>query len=492
MRRIVNILKNIIPGLAIMAGVPGIFASSPTQRILDHSLPYNHCFRSVLANPALTSYSHKVGLSDINAGWSGDRLERKGFFNASAFLPLDSSSASVWGEAYYGNGYRRRDGVVESADYQFVYPYALADTVGGAMRMEDYRFSGGYGRKGRKIEWGASLSYTASLSYRNRDPRPRNVSGNLDMKAGIGYHIASSYIVAVSAAFKKYKQSSSIMFMSETGEPVVYHLTGLGMSYNRFNSLGKNTHYDGMEYAVSVDLLPGMEAGAIASAAVSRLSIDYLLKDLNNLPMSHIRHDKLCFMAGYRTRPAGNYMSAAIYGELWRRTGTENIFGDASANVYPMIASLDMFSADGCDFGIMTSAVMKTGKFALSFVADGGMLHFDSTYLSPARKLGYDVWVLRLTPSVFYHSGASLISAGLSYGRQGNYKTRSSGFEAQTGATVHDCLDRFESAAAGIYAIGVNLGYSRGISDKAAIGLSLAAMHGTAGNSLEAKITVSL
>lgn len=170
------------------------------------------------------------------------------------------------------------------------------------MNIERYSFAGGYSNKGKRIDWGADIAYTAFLSYRCRDPRPRNVSGSLNIRAGIGWHVSEPYIIAVSAAVLKYKQSSSILFMNEMGQPVVYHLTGLGMSYNRFNSLGKNTYYNGTRYTLSVDLLPGRRSGLIASASVSRFGIDYTLKDLNNLPMSHIRHDMTTFTVGGRRR----------------------------------------------------------------------------------------------------------------------------------------------------------------------------------------------
>lgn len=485
-------LKRIIPGLAFIACAPGVCATEPTERILDYSLPYNYCIRSILSNPALAVYSHDAALSDIEAGWSADRLIRKGFFNASSFMPLDKSNASVWGQAGYENGNQRHGGIVESADYHLVYPYVLADTVGGRMNIERYSFAGGYSHKGNRVDWGIDLAYTAFLSYRRRDPRPRNVSGSLDINAGIGWHVRGPYIIAASAGVMKYKQSSSIMFMNETGWPVVYHLTGLGMSYNRFNSLGVNTHYNGAQYSLSVDLLPGRHAGIIASAGLSRLGIDYILKDLNNLPMSNIRHDMMKFTFGYTSATGGDYIAASISGNMWRRIGTENIFGDASANIYPLIASLRMFNAGGSSIALNASGIKRLRRISLAFTADGRLLRSNSGYLSPKRELGYYAVSLSLIPSIYYRMNRSLITAGLLYHLHASIALRQEGFQDVSGALVNHCIKQFESVTEDVMCVGANLRYDRDICRVAAIGIAFSAIYRKGSSSLEAKIIVTL
>lgn len=486
-------LKHIIPALAVLtAGVRDVSAEQPVDRLLEYSLPYNYCADMPLSDPALTFYSHTMQLSSLEAGWSGDRLIRKGFFRASTFMPIRSINAAVWGKAAYDNGYRRSDGIIESADYNIVYPYAIADTVGGRMKIENYSFSGGYSHRGTLIDWGASMAYNAALSYRNRDPRPRNVSGTLDARAGIGCHIGPTYVIAASAAYRKYKQSSSIMFMSELGEPVVYHLIGLGMTYNRFNSQGKNTHYSGDRYSLTVDLLPGNDAGFIGVAEVSEMSLDYVLKDLNSLPLSHIRHQTARFEAGYRSRPSGDCFTASAYVGLWRRRGTENIFGDASANVYPLIASLDMFNASGSTIGVKTAGIKRINKFTLSMTAHGGHTYRNFRYLSPSRSLGYKAWLLDIAPSVFYKARQSVLSLELSYDMQRIADKSILGFRAVSDAIVRDCLDRFDDISHNINTFGARLRYDHEVTATVALGLSLSATHNEAGNSLEAKFTVSL
>lgn len=445
-----------------------------------------------LSNPALTAYSHHERLSSLEAGWIGDMLIRKGFFDASTFMPLGNLSAAIWGDAAYSNGYRRPDGIIESADYDVTFPYALADTVGGRMKIENYSFGGGYSHRGSRLDWGASMNYIAALSYRSRDPRPRNVSGTLNLKAGAGYHVGGTYILAASAAYRKYKQSSSIMFMSELGEPVVYHLTGLGMAYNRFNSLGKNTHYSGDRYTLSIDLLPANRAGVIGSAEVSVMNIDYLLKDLNSLPLSHIRHETARFSAGYRSGTCRDCVSAAIYTDLWRRKGSENIFGDASAGVYPVITALDMFSADGRTIGVRAAGVKRLRKITLSFTANAGYKHNSFEYLSPERRLGYNAWSLGLRPALLYKAHRSLISAGVSYCMQRNIDTDIIGFTSLSDAIISDCLHRFDRLSGSNDTVGLNIGYHREVTASVALGLSFSATHTKAGNSLEAKFTVSL
>jgi len=409
-------------------------------------------------------------------------------------MPIGQSHRdAVWGSVSYSGGNCQPAGMVESADYNIIYPYALADTVGGRLRTERYRFNCGFGHRGNFLDWGASLSYSASLSYRHRDPRPRNVSGTLTCNVAAALHIGHKYTFGTALGFNSYKQSSSITFYSVIGEPTVYHLTGLGMTYNRFNSLGKNTRYCGTGFNAAFTLMPGTEAGFFASVLATTFGFDYLLIDLNSLPLAHLRHRTLDFEAGWRTRRADTYFSGALTAELWQRRGTENIFGDPTTSIYPLIASLDMYSAGGSSFGAKTAGVkMFCNKFYTSFTASALWCRRCYSYLSPARNLSCDAINIHATPAAYFILPQSLISVGASYKQTSPLKHLCNGFDDSSSPIVRDCLNQFSTYTARISTIGAYIRYDRRIGNNVAIGISVEASHNCFGNIFEAKAIVSL
>lgn len=155
-----KIAKRLFPVLMLACMGRDGFAQTPESRALVHSLPYNHTLGSMFANPVLKPYEHGEAFSSVEAGWDGSDDGCRGVFDASAYMPLKGvrADATVWGDASYGNGWLRPDGTIESADYDIVRPYALADTVGGRMSAERYAFGGGYATRGR-LAWGVSGSY---------------------------------------------------------------------------------------------------------------------------------------------------------------------------------------------------------------------------------------------------------------------------------------------------------------------------------------------
>ena len=102
----------------------------------------------------------------------------EGQLNIATLVRLDSLSA-VRGKVRYANGVKR--GVLwnSSSDYSTLYPYVMADTVGGDLRKEEYAFSGGYTARRGRFHWGVEGAYRALHEYRQADPRPRNIVSDL-------------------------------------------------------------------------------------------------------------------------------------------------------------------------------------------------------------------------------------------------------------------------------------------------------------------------
>lgn len=162
---------------------------------------------------------------------------------------MKKGSNDIWGEAGYDFGQRRNVMLNESSDYQTVYPYVTADLVGGDLHEENYRFSGGFAHtlKGG-VTLGAFAGYNALLAYRTVDPRPRNLTSDLDFAAGMRWRWLGMALKA-----GKYKQTNVVKFYNETFQPTVYHATGLGTDYFRFRGSNTNTYYNGRNFGIQAD-----------------------------------------------------------------------------------------------------------------------------------------------------------------------------------------------------------------------------------------------
>lgn len=346
-------------------------------------------------NPAVMQWRMSCGLTSVKAAY--DMRDDRGEVN-----PSDGSSewqasagaetytkyrnTTLWGHGFYTNGMKRDVRWNESSDFRLVYPYVLADSVGGDIKAERYSFGGGYAAVNGRLAWGVSMSYLATLEYRDVDPRPRNVVGCLDAAAGVAYNVWGSYFAGISVSFRKYKQSSDIEFKSEMGVDKVFHMTGLGTHYRRFAGTGLSTYYDGYRYGVSADLYPSSGRGVFLSCAVSRFSFDNILSDLNKLPLASAWHNELQAEAGWLGMGDRLYGGVSSAVRWYRRHGCENIFGDASAGMYPQIASNAMFADNFCSVSAQAEAGVRRGDVdRVSVNVNGGWQRQTIAYIEPWR-----------------------------------------------------------------------------------------------------------
>lgn len=292
------------------------------------------------------------------------------------------------------------------------------------MRAERYSFSGGYSDRYRRMAWGVSLSYDAGLYYRNIDPRPRNTTGTLDIDAGVALRTWADYYIGLSGAYRKYRQTCDLMFMSETGEAKVYHLTGLGNHYARFAGTGYSNYYDGERYLARVTLVRASRTGLSVDAEFSRFLFDHILKDLNRLPMASAWHNEARLHVAWRHSGESHSWGIKTEGDLYRRHGSENIFGDAVTGTYPQIGSLEMY-ADNLRQISASMFYEFTGKsLTWSITPEWEYTYRSEVYASPAASrrtesnnvaitaaiasVNADRWYWRIEASAFVSDGLNL------------------------------------------------------------------------------------
>jgi hypothetical protein len=415
------------------------------------------------ASPALRQFRLPYTYGTVGAGWNGEYLSRPvdmqqgageqyGFFSADA--EVKSGTSTLWGTAGYTNGVIRDVTYNETSDIDLIYPYVTADEVGGDFNAERYSFSGGYADRHGRIAWGCSLSYIAGMYYRTVDPRPGNTTGKLDINAGIALNVLRDYYIGLAGAYRKYRQTCDLEFMSELGDATVYHFTGLGNSYARFTGTGYSNYYNGNRYAARLSLLPAGRSGLSLDAEVSRFTFDHILKDLNRLPLASAWHNELNIHAAWRTVAAAHSWGVKAEGTVYRRHGTENIFGDAVTGTYPQIGALEMYADNLKSASAAAFYQYTTPALSCELTPEWSYVHRSQIYASPAAS------EKEIAQSLTVNAAVAKLLAEKWYWR----------LAANYGAT-------FASTSSPLRVLGIQLSASRKINAAHALGVKLGYTH---------------
>jgi len=152
-----------------------------------------------------------------------------------ASYKIRRDKSALWGSASYRQVKTRDVRWNNNIDLERVAPLVIADSVGGDQNLQNYHFKGGYAKTVRRFSFASELEYTAGLSYKTQDPRPKNTTSDLNFKAGLSYLLTDRYRIGFSAGLNKYLQSSQISFSSEIQRTPLYQMNGLG-TYNFYFS----------------------------------------------------------------------------------------------------------------------------------------------------------------------------------------------------------------------------------------------------------------
>lgn len=364
---------------------------------LEHVMPIKNFGAEVYDNPALQSFRYKTSLNTLSVGYdyrhatSPKSLEQgdghgRAFANIDAYL--HKGKATLWGKAYYGNGSVRNVRYNETSDYMMLYPYLMADTVGGKSQQERYHFMGGFSYPlGKRWLIGAEGQYTALMEYRTRDPRPKNLTGDLRAKLGLSYHISNDYWLGIGATARKYKQTNEVKLYNEVSVPVIYHHTGLGNDYYRFRGENTSTYYKGYGVGGMITLSQKSRRGVSAQLEYEYSDLDKIISSLNQLPMANMKSHHQSLTLGYIGGDELNTFGIKVKESYEARRGTENIFGTAQDNIYPQIAEMKQYHLDrfATVMQLIYQHSQKTYNYGVTI--DGGYTSYAEKYMEPFRKL---------------------------------------------------------------------------------------------------------
>lgn len=388
-----------LAGAAIQAGAStAADTASVLGRVEADGVSAMSLVEVAFANPAMKPLQRGYSMSRVEGSYfsrsdGGGRAvdpqqgsgSRHWAFDADSYMKYKGST--LWGAASYRNGKDLSVRWNETSELPLVYPYVMADSIGGDIKKEIYSFSGGYASSRGPLGWGGALGYTAGLYYRAVDPRPRNVTGNLRFSLGGTYRFGGC-TAGLMLGYAKYKQTNEVDFYSELGSRRLLHLTGPVSDYGRFAGDAADTYYNGNTFTLGLNLATAR--GLMFSAEAVRYTLTNVLSSLNNLPMARAVHSQLRAEAAWVGRGG---MGAVARLLVSRRKGTENVFGDASAAVFPKIAERDNYFENRVEASLRGMASWRLSSVALTLEPAAGYSHRNQIYRDPrSRDMVNSLW----------------------------------------------------------------------------------------------------
>ncbi len=301
-----------------------------------------------------------------------------------SYLRLNHAN-TVWGGASYQTGRKRNIQFNSTSDYQLLYPYVMADTIGGDMENERYTFNGGYAVKLKRWTFGAVIDFRAEHEYRTRDPRPRGITTDLTLRLGANYALPK-YKVGVGIGARTYKQTNDVDFYNPLGVIPEFHMTGLGSDYVRFAGAVRSAYYKGTGIIAGMQLVSSSGTGLYLSTEGRFMPYEKILTKLNALPVSTLEVTTATVKVGWKHERLLSW--AAFAGiDLERRNGREHIAGNSSSTEYRSLITLSMFSDNIYDY-YATGSVNIADRW-LTLNARIGIIDNRATYVDLRREMAY-------------------------------------------------------------------------------------------------------
>lgn len=297
-------------------------------------------------NPAALDLQYRYNLSSFGLKLahrhdSGIRFAEQGSGHtlyqavAESYIRIDSINV-VSGFADYTRGIKRAVSWNSVADFFRLYPYIVADTKGGDLKHEQYRFGGSYARLLGRYSVGAGMTYRALQDHREQDPRPRNITSDFCFTLGAGIRLPEiRYQVSTSLFYNVYKQLSGVDIYSERGGPVQLLMDGPGSSFRRFDTTEPSLYYRSHRMGGALSLLPLSGTGFSAKASYHYTSLQRILSGKNETPINHYVQHHLAGQVGFLSHD----QRWGVRGDAGHtlRVGYDHIIGDPFGGSYPIL-----------------------------------------------------------------------------------------------------------------------------------------------------------
>ena len=252
----------------------------------------------------------------------------QGEFRAHSRHSLDSIHR-VEGQVSYERGVKRSVRWNTSSDWDLLSPYITLDSLGGDLQKEQYRFAARFASRPGRFFYSLWAHYRALHEYRDVDPRPRNITADLQVSALGGLRMGE-YALSLEGGYRKYHQSNDIEFMDPRGNNTsVLHYLGAGRYFTRFSGAKKSTavRYNGNGFSSRLVWEPVGGLGWIAGGNYCWLKLVRHLPGNNETPVSELLVQEMSLYGGKKWAQAYIRADAGIR----LKKGTENVVDQTSA-----------------------------------------------------------------------------------------------------------------------------------------------------------------
>lgn len=398
-------------------------STSVLIRIHEDLSPENNFTKALYTNPANQHYARLYSLSELSAGYNTAKqqtnIQQLGngisqfLINAKSYYRIDSQN-TVFGNAYYKKGKRKNVHWNESSDYQIIYPYVTADSVGGDLSYEEYSFSGGYAKAFKKMTLGIAAEYRALMEYRDVDPRPKNTVSDLKVSGGVSFTIGDRYVLGSGLNVQKYTQSNSLKFFSELGAPAVYHMVGLGVYNNLLTGNKLSSYYDGSGYGANLQFFPKDRNGFGLSIGYNQFDYEKIMTEFQNLVASTLLENKYEGEVSYLKKSEEKFWGAKIGLFYTDRAGTENIFDNQSTTSYIKISESKKYTNQVASVVFSGLYYIPNPDLSWSIAPSFNLRNTAEKYIDPLRKIDIQQGIGQLDFGVSKLLSKSLINVSAS------------------------------------------------------------------------------
>lgn len=334
----------------------------------------------------------------------------QGSFNVDSYLRMGEKPV-VFGGAEYVTGEKKNVCWNSASDYQLLYPYVLADSVGGSLRHEQYRFYGGYARVDGRFTYGLMASYRALQEYRQTDPRPRNITGDISADISAGW-MFDRYVVGLSAGVRIYKQQQSVEFYDANGANTSeLHLTGLGTYYGRYSGTTyTSVRYRGNGWNASIAIVPENGDGWYAMACYRHMKTDYRLAMINMAALTSLETRDASIGIAWRKSSERFGWALSATGRYEHRSGDENIMGSGSSPDHRPLQGQPMYKSDAGEFEIEAILEWKVRNGTWNLRPHAGICFDLEKYAYPERSMELSYASAGIAVKYLRHNGKWLWS----------------------------------------------------------------------------------
>jgi hypothetical protein len=386
--------------LSVFLSVANVYAQDTTMhvnQVTEQISPVVTWRDEVYSSPSLHPFYRMYNYSLLGAHLEDSKkdlyLRQEGSGNTTLKINSESflknlKGISLWGKAYYTNDKIKQVNFNETLDYHYVYPYVMADTVGGNLNAESYYFGGGLSKEIGRLRYAIQGSFKGIQSFRNRDPRPKNISSDIDFSLSVAKQLAKEKAFSLDLNLQKYNQNNGLDFVNELGFPLVYHDAGLGVYNELLAGSRTQAYYKGLRLGAQLNFVPTNLNGFSAQIGFDNFNLSKELSSIND-KIAEVNDNNIHLLLAYHHQTQVNSFIVKLKGYFTKREGIEATFSNTGgASLYKVSNELRYNNEK---LGIQLHAAYgKTTKNLNWYFGFEGIFSTDKeSYLLPDRFMDY-------------------------------------------------------------------------------------------------------